>query len=137
MCIRDSTILVGEIFTDSLLHRLQSTGCSGIYNMYGPTEAAVYVTMADVTGKEHATVGKPMYNCRVYILDEDRKTVMPTAAGEMYLAGECLALGYANRQDLTDQCFVEDPFFPGQKMYKTGDRARLLEDCLLYTSRCV
>ncbi|RHP34366.1 amino acid adenylation domain-containing protein [Lachnotalea sp. AF33-28] len=122
------TILVGEIFTDSLLHRLQSTGCSGIYNMYGPTEAAVYVTMADVTGKEHATIGKPMYNCRVYILDEDRKTVMPTAVGEMYLAGECLALGYANRQDLTDQCFVEDPFFPGQKMYKTGDRARLLED---------
>ncbi len=122
------TILVGEALSDQLLEKLQKSGCKGIANMYGPTEAAVYVTLADLSHAKRVHIGKALCNCRLYLLDEERRPVLPTARGELYLAGECLSPGYVSRQDLTDEMFVPDVFFPGEKMYRTGDVARLLAD---------
>lgn len=121
-------ILVGEAVTPLLLDTFKAHSRGRFLNMYGPTEAAVYVTVGELQAGEPVHIGKPLRNCRVYVLDEARRPALPTARGELYLAGECLALGYLARPDLTEQVFVDDPFFPGQKMYRTGDMGRLLAD---------
>ncbi|WP_249317266.1 non-ribosomal peptide synthetase [Gehongia tenuis] len=121
-------ILVGEALSAQLLKKLQDTGDVQIFNMYGPTEAAVYVTVGDMTKEKQVTIGKPLHNCRLYVLDKDGGLALPTAQGELYLAGECLAQGYINRPDLTEEAFLPDPFFPGQRMYRSGDLARLRLD---------
>lgn len=124
----ESVILVGEALSDGLLRLLQSTGSVRILNMYGPTEAAVYVTVADLTRESRSTIGHGLANCRLYVLDETQAPVLPTAQGELYLAGDCLALGYCQRPDLTQAAFLTDPFFPGESMYRTGDMVRLRAD---------
>lgn len=75
-------------------------------NLYGPTEATVYSAMDDVTHAARITVGKIYPNCRGYILDESMRPVMPTAIGELYLAGECLAAGYIGEEELTKAAFL-------------------------------
>ncbi len=120
-------LLAGEALSPVLLENLRSKTNARVINLYGPTEAAVYVTIADVTdARGRVTIGRPLYNCRAYVLDEALRRALPTAMGELYLAGACLSSGYVNREDLTNQVFLDDPFFPGEKMYKTGDLARLL-----------
>lgn len=116
----------GEALDQKLVEKFRTAGCKKILNLYGPTEATVYVTMADVTDARRITIGKVFPNCRGYVLDEKQRPVMPTALGELYLAGECLAAGYVNREDLTSEMFVPDPFVPGQRMYRSGDLVRLL-----------
>ncbi len=123
-------LLVGEAFSVPLKDRLRLAGNGNlcIMNMYGPTEAAVYATMADVTDCGEMIIGKPLRNCRAYVLDEQLNPVMPTAWGELYLAGECLAKGYIGQQEITEASFLPDPWFPNQKMYRTGDIVRMLAD---------
>jgi len=121
-------LLGGEVVTNALLQQFYAHSEGVLMNMYGPTEATVFTTMTAVGSKDHITVGKPLQNTRVYVLDEDGKPVLPTACGELYIAGECLAAGYINRPDLTDSSFVEDIYFPGEKMYRTGDLVRLRLD---------
>lgn len=124
----DRIILVGEAVSESLFRAFRKVSRARVLNMYGPTEAAVYVTVADLQEKEPVHIGTPLQNCRVYLLDEHLKRVPPTAWGEMFLAGDCLAKGYIGREDLTAQMFLPDPFFPGEKMYRSGDLARLRAD---------
>lgn len=121
-------IVCGEVFRPQLLEQLQGIGDMKIITMYGPTEVTVYMTMADVSHADHITIGKPMHNSRVYALDENRRPVMPTAWGELYIAGECVSAGYINRPDLTSASYLPDPFFPGQIMYRSGDIGRLRTD---------
>ena len=120
-------ILAGEALTKNLRDSLRETGCEKIVNLYGPSEAAVYVTKADVTSGP-VTIGKPLHNCRAYVLDGHLHPALPTARGELYLAGECLSTGYIGNEELTKESFVSDPFFPGERMYKSGDMARLTAD---------
>lgn len=124
-----SMILVGEPLTLHLAAQWREATGAALYNMYGPTEAAVYVSGVESSReKERITIGKPLQNCRVYVLDENLRRAMPTARGELYLAGVCLAKGYLNRPDLTETAFLPDPFFPGKRMYRSGDVGRLLPD---------
>ena len=121
-------MICGEVFSPQLLQKVREAGCRRIFNLYGPTEVTVYATMDDVTHAERITVGTMYPNCRGYILDENLRPVLPTARGELYFSGECLAAGYAGREDLTREAFLPDPFFPGQRMYRSGDIVRLLPD---------
>ena len=122
-------ILVGEPLTPHLVSLWRTATKAKLYNMYGPTEAAVYVSGVESSGaKERITIGKPLPNCRIYVLDGSLRRAMPTARGELYLAGVCLASGYVNRPELTEAAFAADPFFPGKRMYKSGDFGRLLPD---------
>lgn len=121
-------MLGGEVLTPQLLHTLREKTNAVIVNMYGPTEATVYMTLIDVEDGDHITIGRPIYNGRIYVLDEKLRPVIPTGYGELYMAGECLAKGYISQPELTEKSFLPDPFFPGQRMYKSGDIGRLRLD---------
>ncbi|WP_020658809.1 non-ribosomal peptide synthetase [Amycolatopsis benzoatilytica] len=97
---------------------------------YGPTEATLYATACfdPQLVDRPAPIGRPLPGSRLYLLDERRRPVPPGVAGEVFLAGECLARGYLHRPDLTAERFVADPFVPGERMYRTGDLARWRPD---------
>ncbi|MDL2289283.1 amino acid adenylation domain-containing protein, partial [Clostridia bacterium OttesenSCG-928-F22] len=121
-------LLAGEALGEALLHQLQQTGPVRIVNMYGPTEAAVYASAVELTARTDVTIGRPLNNCRLYVLDEHQQPVLPTAWGELYIAGECLALEYVEQIEHTQKMFVPDVYFPGERMYKTGDIVRMRAD---------
>ncbi|AYN38048.1 amino acid adenylation domain-containing protein [Streptomyces dangxiongensis] len=104
-----------------------------VYNMYGPTECtvdAVYGRCADRPGRP--VLGRPGGNLRAHVLDAALRPVPPGTPGELYLAGAQVARGYLNRPSLTAARFLADPFgAPGERMYRTGDRARWDRDGLL------
>lgn len=124
---RDFKVLCGgEAFPKDLIEAL-SPNCSSVWNMYGPTETTVWASCKKMgPGQTHVSIGRPMKNYRMYILDERLAPVPFGAVGELYIAGAGLALGYRNREDLTQERFVEDTVYKDGKMYKTGDLARFL-----------
>ncbi len=96
---------------------------------YGPTECTV-VSSYYIVDKQTANIpiGKTVSNTRIYILDEYKRPVPEGQPGEMYISGENLAAGYLGNPLLTDERFLKDPFIEGERMYKTGDMARMLPD---------
>ncbi|MGV9268005.1 amino acid adenylation domain-containing protein [Kitasatospora sp. NPDC003701] len=103
-----------------------------LVNTYGPTEATVIVTAADLKAPDavrHPPLGRPLPGVRLYVLDE-RGALLPRGSeGELHIGGVGLARGYLGRPDLTDAAFRPDPFAgPGARMYRTGDRARWRTD---------
>ncbi len=119
-------ILAGEALTTHLLSSFAAVSGASVVNLYGPTEAAVYVTGGRQEASRRVTIGRPLPNCRVYVLDEKGRPALPTARGELHLAGECLSLGYVGDEEKTAASFVPDPFVPGAVMYRSGDIGRLL-----------
>jgi amino acid adenylation domain-containing protein/thioester reductase-like protein len=119
----------GEKLSEVLLKHVRRVAPSArIYNMYGPTETTVWSTYKDVTEADHITIGRPIANTQIYILDAVRALVPIGITGEIYIGGEGLARGYLNRGDLTKERFVTDPFHQGQTIYKTGDLGRWTSD---------
>ncbi|MFF7096341.1 amino acid adenylation domain-containing protein [Streptomyces rubradiris] len=107
--------------------------CPGlrVVNGYGPTENTTFSTLHTITGADTAgpvPIGLPPANSSAYVLDEARHPVPPGTAGELYVGGDGVALGYLNRPELTAERFLTDPFRPGGRMYRTGDLARRRAD---------
>jgi amino acid adenylation domain-containing protein/non-ribosomal peptide synthase protein (TIGR01720 family) len=101
------------------------------YNLYGPTECTVDVTVARIQSNGRGpTIGRPLANVQVHLLDASLRLVPLEAPGELFVGGEGLALGYLGRPGLTAASFLPDPFSraPGARMYRTGDRARYAPD---------
>lgn len=100
-------------------------------NLYGPTEATIYSTWysVDKITKQHSVpIGKPLDNYKVYILGKNGKINPIGVAGELCLAGIGLARGYMNREKLTDEKFICNPYDTKTKIYLTGDLARWMPD---------
>jgi len=101
-----------------------------IYNLYGPTECCVDATAQ--RAKPGATgalpIGKPLPGQRIYLLDEAWEPVPLGSPGEIVIGGLGVARGYLGRADLTAERFFDDPFVPGGRVYRTGDRGRWLAD---------
>ena len=109
---------IGEIFNNDI----------EIINEYGPTEATVGCIVYKYIFNEKMLIGKPINNCKIYILDQCKNMIPIGVRGELYISGEVLARGYLNKVDLTKERFIDNPYDPGKKMYKTGDVARWLSD---------
>ncbi len=116
----------GEALSESLADALRAAAHE-VLNMYGPTETTIWSTVSDVdrAGTGTPTIGKPISNTKVYVLDSALCLVPPNVPGELYIAGDGLARGYLNRTDLTSERFLANPFGePGSRMYRTGDVVR-------------
>lgn len=102
-----------------------------VWNHYGPTETTISVSAEKVEADaEIITIGSPMANIRMHILDTSRQPVPKGEPGEIYIGGICVGRGYIKRDDLNKVCFLPDPFdsAPGARIYKTGDLGRELPD---------
>ncbi len=117
-----------EAVPEDLVNALQKRTNAKIYNMYGPTEATVWATCADLTKSSIVHIGKPMANTRIYIVDKDNRLQPIGIPGEICIAGDGLARGYLNLAELTAEKFLPNPFEPGKRMYRTGDRAKWMPD---------
>ncbi|WP_456791451.1 amino acid adenylation domain-containing protein [Bradyrhizobium sp. USDA 4506] len=102
-----------------------------LFNLYGPTEGTVVATYGRVApGRGSPSIGRPIANTEIYILDEELRRVPAGALGEIYIGGAGVARGYAGRAALTAASFIPNPFVttPGARIYRTGDIARHAED---------
>jgi non-ribosomal peptide synthetase-like protein len=110
-----------------------------VFNSYGPTEATVVATVAEVQPGEPVTIGRPIPNYSCYVVDEALAPVAPGAVGELLIGGPGVAGGYLNRPDLTAQKFVANPFYSGGRdpvLYRSGDAVSVNADgCLVFHGR--
>jgi len=117
----------GEAFPLALVQALTSR-VGEVWNMYGPTETTIWSTVKRMAPDARVTIGHPIDNTRVYVLDANLRPMPIGAAGEIWIAGDGVALGYIGRSELTRERFLESPFVPGERMYRTGDLGRVLPD---------
>ncbi|HET6221553.1 MAG TPA: non-ribosomal peptide synthetase, partial [Dongiaceae bacterium] len=121
-------ISAGEPLPRDLADRLLAGG-GRLWNLYGPTEAAICASGHEIgiDGAE-VTIGRPIANTQLYVLDQRNRIMPPGAFGTLFIGGDGLAKGYFDRPDLTAQSFREISLAgrPPQRLYCTGDRARLL-----------
>ncbi|WP_420126301.1 non-ribosomal peptide synthetase [Longimicrobium sp.] len=126
------TLLIGgEALSPALVRAIHARHPAlRIINIYGPTEATVFATFAEVPhGADRIGIGGPVDGGRAYVLDARMRPCGIGEPGELWLAGSTLARGYAGRPGLTAERFVPDPFGPaGSRMYRTLDRARVRGD---------
>ncbi len=114
----------GEALPGALVDDLNAATDATIENMYGPTETTIWSSTETAhTGEAVVNIGTPLKNQRMYVLDDDQQPVPVGTPGELYIAGDGVTRGYFQREDLTAERFLPDPFHGG-RMYRTGDLVR-------------
>lgn len=120
----------GEPISRDVVARLLPR-CKGLFNMYGPTETTIWSTCGQIfSAGEIITIGRPIGNTQVYILDHYKNPIRDGMIGELYIGGDGVTRGYLNRAELQSEKFLPDPFSKtaGMKMYRTGDLSRFMPD---------
>ncbi|RIY05508.1 amino acid adenylation domain-containing protein [Hymenobacter rubripertinctus] len=118
----------GEALSKELSSELLKR-CGELWNMYGPTETTVWSLIQQITPQTGLiTIGKPIANTQVYVLSASGELMPLGIIGEICIGGAGLARGYLNKEELTAENFVENPFIKGEKLYRTGDLGRWLPD---------
>lgn len=134
---RHLLLLGGEICTWDLIARLGQSSPYRVFNHYGPTEATIGALTQRVLGNDSrcasVPLGRPLPGTRVYVVDAAQQPVPKWMPGEIHLGGHGLARGYFATPGATATRFIPDPFSgePGARLYRTGDRARHLQDASL------
>lgn len=122
-------LLGGEALPLALVRQLRTAFHGEMYNMYGPTETTIWSTTFQIgETPETISIGKPVVNTQVYVLDSTLCPMETGHEGELFIGGDGVVRGYWQRSELTAERFLDDPFLPGNRMYRTGDIARLLPD---------
>ncbi|MBO9998896.1 MAG: amino acid adenylation domain-containing protein [Cyanobacteria bacterium SID2] len=125
--------LAGEPLPNPLVQQIyEQTQAQQVFNLYGPSEDTTYSTYALVPreSNEPPSIGRPIRNTQVYLLDDRKQPVAPGEVGELYVGGSGIARGYLNRPELTAERFVPNLFATAKgkrstsRLYKTGDLAR-------------
>jgi amino acid adenylation domain-containing protein len=141
--------LAGEFLPAELVDRIYDAGVKRVFDLYGPTETTTYSTCVLRKRGEAATLGGPLGNTQIYLLDEGMRLVPPGVWGEIYIGGEGVARGYLGRPELTQEKFVYLPGIhtraaidtrseidPSGRLYRTGDIARRRYDgALIFMGR--
>ena len=119
----------GEVLTGELTEALLERGCK-LWNLYGPTETTLWSTVEPVERGERVTIGRPVANARLYVVDACMEPVPVGLTGELYIGGEGVARGYMGDPGLTAARFVPDPWSGqvGARLYRTGDLVRWRAD---------
>lgn len=124
--------LAGEALPASLVDALyETTAVERVYDLYGPSEDTTYSTFTLREPGKPATIGRPISNTHAYVLNQYGQLVPPGLAGELYLAGTGVTRGYRNRDDLTAEKYLPNPFEPEgiyARMYRTGDLVRYMKN---------
>lgn len=123
-------VLGGEACPPSLAERWTRAGRT-IFNSYGPTEATVVATVSEVWPNEPVTIGRPIPNYSCYVVDENLQLVGPGVEGELLIGGPGVARGYLQRDELTAEKFIENPFRSDGSdpiLYRSGDAVALDEN---------
>lgn len=116
-------IFGGEALTEELCNSISKCSKATIFNGYGPTETTICSTYGEANNIYDITIGKPIANTQIYILDKNRKPLPIGVAGELCISGDGVGKGYLNRPELTAEKFIPNPFIEGKIMYCTGDLA--------------
>jgi amino acid adenylation domain-containing protein len=117
----------GEAFPRHLAEKFSASSAE-IWNVYGPTETTVWSTVKRITDPSEITIGRAIDNTTLYVLDERHALVPVGTSGELWIGGWGVARGYLGKDDLTSERFVPSPFDPSDRIYKTGDLARVRND---------
>lgn len=120
----------GEALPKELAEKILARA-STLWNMYGPTETTVWSTVKQILPAEKTiTIGRPIDNTQVYIIDEDGRRVSEGVVGEIYIGGTGVAAGYLNRPELTAERFVKDKYSKVEtaRVYRTGDLGKIAEN---------
>ncbi|MFA0924954.1 amino acid adenylation domain-containing protein, partial [Xanthomonas fragariae] len=134
-CLR-VVIFGGEALEPGMLkpwYGMPQNAATQLVNMYGITETTVHVTYyslspTDAHSSGVSPIGRRIPDLRLYVLDAQRRPVPSGVMGELYVGGAGVARGYLNRPELTAERFIDDPFHPGARLYKSGDLARWRPD---------
>ncbi|RKG95356.1 non-ribosomal peptide synthetase, partial [Corallococcus carmarthensis] len=123
----------GEAVDPATWRHLAQAPQPRVFNVYGPTECTVDATACAFDASPTPTIGRPLPNVRVYVLDRTLRPVPVGVAGELFIGGEGVARGYLNRPELTADRFIPDGFSstPGARLYRTGDVVRWRADGML------
>jgi amino acid adenylation domain-containing protein len=125
----DQILLGGEAVPASLIHRIREVFAGEIHNMYGPTETTIWSTTYPVAMPGLTVpIGRPIANTQVFLVDAEMRHVPLGETGELLIGGDGVARGYWNRPDLTAERFLTVPDLSTGRVYRTGDRARMLPD---------
>ncbi len=127
----------GEALSAEVVESFRQKLNAQLINLYGPTEASIDATsqtVDELPAERIVSLGKPLENMRVYLLDSEQQPVPLGVQGEIHIGGVGLARGYLRRPELTAEKFIPDPFSrePGQRLYRTGDLARQSPDGSLH-----
>jgi amino acid adenylation domain-containing protein len=122
-------LLGGEAVPAALIHHLRQVFKGEIHNMYGPTETTIWSTTCRVEEVDSSvSIGKPIANTQIYMLDSDFNSVPVGEIGELFIGGDGVARGYWRRPELTAERFMTVPGLASDRIYRTGDLARFLPD---------
>lgn len=120
-------IVAGDRFHHELVNPLPFQ----LFNNYGPTEDSIWSTWTEIDLNHKSStysIGKPIANKRIFILDKANNLQPIGIPGEICIAGDGLARGYVNNEAMTAEKFIENPFAPNERLYKTGDLGNWLPD---------